>query len=97
MAVYYLRKVLNPFMLKCAALGVGLSIFGSLVHTANVIANMPAFNDVVGLSRFSYYAFVDTNFTVQTITVALLAVGVWIVRDIKNTFASRAPRAYSPA
>lgn len=83
--VYYLRRVANPFMLKSSILLLGLFIFGTLVHTANVITNMPAFSDVVGLSRFSYYAFVNTEFMVQATIVSLLFVAAWLIKDVVRT------------
>lgn len=89
MAVYYLRKVLNPFMLKCGALIAGAITFGSLVHTANVVANMPALSDIAGVSRFSYYAFANTEFVVQTIIITLLFVAAWLIKDIIRTVMPR--------
>ena len=85
-AVYYLRKVLNRFVLKVGILVLGALGFGSLVHVAAVFDNMPSITDVHGLSYFSYYAFMNTDIAVQGLILALGAVTLWLLRDIIREF-----------
>lgn len=87
--VYYLRKVLNRFVLKVGILVLGALSFGSLVHVAAVFNNMPHMTDLYSLSYFSYYAFMNTDIIVQAIIVTAGAVTLWLARDIFREFVQK--------
>lgn len=95
--VYYLRKVLNRFVLKVGILVLGALSFGSLVHVAAVFDNMPGLTDIYGLSYFSYYAFIHTEFLVQAIIVLAGVVTLWLLRDIIREFIPKTHIQYSHA
>ena len=69
--------------------------FGSLVHVAAVFGNMPALTDIVSLSYFSYYAFMNTDIAVQAIILILGAVTLWLMRDIFIRFVPKPHLQYS--
>jgi len=80
--VYYLRKVLNRFVLKSVIIVLGTLGFGSLVHVAAVFNNMPNISDIGSLSLFSYYAFMNTEIAVQATIVILGVVTLWFAKDV---------------
>jgi hypothetical protein len=81
-AVFYLRKVLNRFVLKVGILTLGALSFGSLVHVAAVFENMPSISNIGSFSLFSYYAFMNTDIFVQSVIVMAGLVTLWIMRDV---------------
>lgn len=96
-AVYYLRKILNPITLKTGILLMGALAFGSLVHVAAIFANMPAYSDIVGLYSFSYSAFTHTEIAVQATILLSVFVTLWLARDVVQGFAPRFHTGYSHA
>lgn len=86
LAVYYLRKVLNRFVLKTGILLLSTVAFGSLVHVAKVFENMPQLSDVTGMVSFGLQAFINTDLLVQSVLVLLGAVTLWLMRDIVKLF-----------
>lgn len=90
MAVYYLRKVLNRFVLKSGVLVLGALSFGSLVHVAKVFENMPALTDVTGMLRFGLEAFINTEIAVQSVLVLFGVITLWLMRDVVKLFVPKA-------
>ncbi|MBL7045768.1 MAG: hypothetical protein ISR99_01940 [Parcubacteria group bacterium] len=79
--MYYLKKVINPVMLKLYALAVVAGITTTLVSVKSIVANMPSLFDVGNLVYFSKYALTHTELSVQ-VTVALAGVvAVLIIKD----------------
>lgn len=94
-AVYYLRRVLNRFVLKSVIIVFVTLGFGSLVHVAAVFNNMPAFTNIGSFSLFSYYAFMNTEIAVQAVIVMLGIVTLWLARDIFKQFIPKLHLQYS--
>ena len=84
--IHILRKVINPFMFKCAILLTFVGGVVSFVSAQNVMANMPQAFDVVALFYFSKYAFLHTEFLVQALTLGTLAIAMWLLKDIVRIF-----------
>ncbi|MCW9054859.1 MAG: hypothetical protein OQJ98_02675 [Candidatus Pacebacteria bacterium] len=84
--IYYLKKVVNPLMLKLYGVGV-LSIgVVSLVSVRNVFMNMPALTDVGSMYNFTTTALMHTEVTVQFVFGTLIVLAVLIVRDAARNF-----------
>lgn len=79
-AVYMWRQIARPRTLKAFVLASALASLTSLVSLPNVVANMPG--DPVRVMNFLAAAFVSTEMAVQLLSVLMLAVGVWFVRDV---------------
>lgn len=86
-ALYVLGKVLSKLAFKVyagLALLYGIKIF---VHVEAVANNMPDFNNLSGLYTFMTQAALNTNLAVQFIIFGVVALAVWVLRDvIKNIF-----------
>lgn len=80
--IYYLRKILNPFTMKGTVLAFSLAGFASLVHVAAVFENMPSLLNTTSFLSFSYNAFLNTEFAVQALILALFVTTVWLMRDV---------------
>lgn len=80
-AVYILRKIFNQFTAKGAVFTLALFGFASLVHVAAVFDNMPSLLDTTSFFNFSYAAFVNTEFAVQALILALGVVALWLIKD----------------
>ena len=85
--IYMLRKVINPFTLKCALLVSFLATVVSFVSTQSILANMPHILDLTAFFYFSKYAFLHTEFLVQALTLGTVGVTLWLARDIVRSLA----------
>ncbi len=90
--IYYLKKVINPLMMKVYALLVLTLGIGSLVSVQNVIANMPSFAELGSVYRFSVNAFLYTELPVQIVVGATFIIALLLLRDAaKNFFTTPQP------
>lgn len=72
-ALYVLYQLTSPTLLKCYVAAVAIAGVASVVSLGHVLANMPPLYDVTHMSLFSVHAFVETEFTVQILTVTAIA------------------------
>jgi hypothetical protein len=77
--VYVWRKIARPRTLKAFVLASVLAGITSLVSLPNVVANMPG--DPLMVLNFFAAAFVGTEMVVQLLSVVMLAVTLWLMRD----------------
>lgn len=84
--IYYLKKVVNPLMLKLYGVGVLSVGVASLVSVKNVLANMPALTDVGSMYTFTASAILHTEASVQLALGVLAVFVVFILRDATKNF-----------
>ncbi|MAF59585.1 MAG: hypothetical protein QF858_00820 [Candidatus Pacebacteria bacterium] len=80
-SMYYLKKVINPVMLKLYALAAVAAFMTSIVSVKSVIANMPGLFEVNSLVYFSKYALTHTELSVQLSIALAGVVAVLLVKD----------------
>lgn len=80
--VFFMRKLVGRIALKTYAVLGLLYLQTYAVSFTNVIKNMPALSDLPAVARFYSYAFLNTQASVQLMTVAVLALALWLSRDL---------------
>src|SRR3989344_6807980 len=87
--ITYLRRGLSPFALKCYASLALLWGVGRVVCVARVIENAPGLaHPMLNLSFFTN-AFTHTHLVVQGLSLAILAFGIFLVRDLFSSQRNR--------
>ena len=79
--VHAMRPLVSTTALSAVLLLGALWGIGTKVWVAQVYMNMPSPADLPALATFVLAAFLNTEFSVQALTVIVLAAAVWIVRD----------------
>lgn len=80
--VFFMRKLVGRIALKTyAVLGI-LYLQTYAVSFTNVVKNMPAMTDVGAVARFYSYAFLNTQASVQAMTLLIFAFLLWLFRDL---------------
>lgn len=82
--IYYLRKLTGPTALKAYGLVVLSFTLVSLVSLVHVVSNMPSVTAPASLVRFMAAAVLHTEWSVQAILMALVALLALMVRDIRS-------------
>ena len=80
--VFFLRKVVKPFVIKMgsvAALGVAVA---ALVSVRNVLGNMPSPAEFVSFGKFIFSAFANTELSVQALSLAVALLAAFAIRDL---------------
>ncbi len=80
--VFFLRKVVKPFVIKMgsvAALGVAVA---TLVSVQNVLGNMPSPSEFVSFGKFVFSAFANTELSVQALLLAVAVLAAFAARDL---------------
>lgn len=87
--VYYLRRFGDPVVVKCTSLFVLLLICWFQISLLDIFANTPSVTSPGAFSVFFYRAFVDTEWIVKTLVIAIsmfmLGLALPAVRFIKPT------------
>lgn len=78
----YLRRVINPFMIKIYALLAVIVGVASTVSITNVIANMPSISNFTGLYSFYMYAFNNTEILVKAFVVGIALFTILLIVDV---------------
>lgn len=60
---------------------------GHEVWVAQVVANMPPLFDIAAVAKFFVAAFLNTEFFVQVLALAVVATGIWLARGVGYTLA----------
>jgi len=80
--IFFLRTVVKPVVIKTAFASAGVFAVAALVSVHDVFKNMPSLAEFAAFVKFVFYAFVNTQFSVQALSVVLVALGLWVVRDL---------------
>lgn len=77
----YLRRAINPFMVKIYALVAILVSIISTVSVANIIENTAHITNIAGLYSFYASAFANTEVIVQALVVGGAVLLLWVLKD----------------
>mgnify|MGYP000355495208 CR=1 FL=1 len=80
-SIALLRSALPTYAASAGLLVVSLYVLGREVFVAQVFRNMPNFIDLLGVVRFFEHAFLNTQFVVQVLTVAIAVAALWLARE----------------
>lgn len=80
-AIWALRKIFSPGMVKMYLVAVFLWELGRQVFVAEIFSNSPRLIDVGESAQFFVSAFTGTNIVVQGIVVALLVIATLLTKD----------------
>lgn len=84
--VYGMKRLPAVFVPKIAVLASLVAVASFFVSMPNVLGNMPSLLEMPQFFAFITSAFMNTSPTIQAISVGVLAVVVYMVRDIVKTF-----------
>ncbi len=84
--IWFMRKIINPFTLKTAGLLVLLAWLRQYVSIKHVLYNSPSFTNPAETFSFFSSAFWNTTTVVEVLVVALLVLGLFLVRDAIRRF-----------
>jgi len=84
--VYGMKRLPAVFMPKIAVLTSLVAVASFFVSMPNVLGNMPSIFELPRFFWFMISAFINTTPAIQIISVGVLAVVVYMVRDIVKTF-----------
>lgn len=80
--VFFLRKVVKPFMVKMGSVAALVLAATAFVSVQNVLGNMPSPAEFAAFGKFMLSAFLNTQLIVQAITLALAVLAVFAIRDL---------------
>lgn len=80
--VYLLKKVINPFAVKLYVFLAFVLSVSSLVSVPDIINNSRSISGINQLVSFSTTAFINTEFSVQILSVAITLVIIWMLYDV---------------
>lgn len=80
--IFFLRTVVKPVAIKTAFASASVFAVAALVSVRDVFHNMPSLAEFAAFAKFVFYAFVNTQFAVQALSVVLIALGLWAARDL---------------
>ena len=81
----YLRRLINPIMIKVYVLLAMAVTIVSVVSISNVIANIANITNLGGLYSFFVVAFFSTEVLVQSLIVGGVVFALWLLKDILKT------------
>lgn len=84
--IWVARRVVNPFTIKVAGLLGILLWMRQYVSIKHVLYNSPSFSNPVATFSFFSHAFWSAERVVEVLTVALLFVGFFLIRDAIRRF-----------
>jgi hypothetical protein len=87
--IYLLRKVFNPVALRAYSCAVLVLITATLVSMSNIFANVPAVTDMNAFYGYVSYAFMHTELIVQILTVGIVVITLYLLRDIARPIFQR--------
>lgn len=80
--LFYLKRVFQPVVLEISAVVLFTGLTASLVSVGHVVANSMGVADRLAAIEFFAQAFLRTDFIVQLSILAILASGLFLIRDI---------------
>ncbi len=78
----YLKRAINPFMVKLYTLTVISISIATSISIPNVIKNTVAINNPSTLYSFYISAFTNTEIIVQTLLVGGVVFAIWLLKDL---------------
>ena len=84
--IWVARRVVNPFTIKVAGLLAILAWMRQYVSIKHVLYNSPSFANPAAAFSFFSHAFWNTGRVVEALTIALIVVGLFLVRDAIKRF-----------
>jgi len=78
----YLKRAINPFMVKLYTLTVISISIATSISIPNVIKNTVAINNPSTLYFFYISAFTNTEIIVQTLLVGGVVFAIWLLKDL---------------
>lgn len=84
--IWVARKIANPINLKIAGFLAALLWLRQYVSIKHVLYNSPSFTDPVETLGFFSSAFWNTTTAVEILVLAVLVLGVFLVRDALKKF-----------
>jgi len=88
-AIWLLRHMISPAMLKLYALAVFLWQSSQYVSWRQVMINSPAITDMRANYSFATSAFSETELMTQILFVGMVGVLVWFAKDLYRYAAAR--------
>jgi len=88
-----LRPLVSDFSAAIMLFLVGLYGIGHEVWVAKVVANMPPLFDIAAMTKFMVAAFLNTEFFVQTLMIAVVLAGIWLARAVGTALADSLTQA----
>jgi hypothetical protein len=79
-AIYALRQLSQPAV-KVGALAALLFALRELTFVSKVVENASLKHDALGFVNYMFYAFTNTEFVVQLVVVAVLALALFMAKD----------------
>jgi hypothetical protein len=86
-AVWFVRKVASPAVVKFAIVIAILWRLKEYVSLRQVIANAPSLAAPTQVALFFEHAFANTQFVVQGLVLALIVFALWCARDLIKGYA----------
>lgn len=80
--VFFLRKVVKPFLVKMGSVAAIALVATAFVSVQNVLGNMPSPAQFVAFGKFILSAFLNTELAVQALSLALATLALFAVRDL---------------
>lgn len=79
--IWAFRQIVNPFTLQITGSAVLFAALRQYVSIKQVFYNSPSFLNPAEALKFFSHAFLNTTTTVELLTVGLLILGLFLVRD----------------
>jgi len=80
--IFILQKIINPTAFKLYV-AMTFAWVGTLyVSLGNVFANMQSVSGASALYKYSLSSFANTEFIVQILSIGMIAISVWFVKDV---------------
>ncbi|OHA19357.1 MAG: hypothetical protein A3C08_01455 [Candidatus Taylorbacteria bacterium RIFCSPHIGHO2_02_FULL_47_18] len=80
--VFFVRKVVKPFVIKMGSVAALAVAVAALVSVQNVLGNMPSPAEFVSFGKFIFSAFANTELSVQALSLAVAVLAAFAVRDL---------------
>lgn len=80
--VFFLRKVVRPFLVKMGSVAALALVATAFVSVQNVLGNMPSPAQFAAFGKFVLSAFLNTELTVQALSLVLAILAVFAIRDL---------------
>lgn len=90
--VYLLRRATDPITMRLGLLLLASGLVVFKVSLANVMANMPDLTDPEAVTAFYLEAFNQTEWIIKSLVLALITLGLWLVKDSGPILAPMATR-----
>ena len=90
-AVWILKNVARPFLIKGSVFVAFIWEMRQTVSLRHVFANIPGPSNIGEVYNFFSYAFAHTEIMVQTLSIGLALLGIWMMRDILSSLKVASP------